>query len=256
MTAQDIRFFQTFSYVLASLVAFTIFIYVLAKVVDGNTQDQWVSADPARLEAIEARTAPVGTVAAAGDGVTVSPTGSTALTFRDPPPAHGDSSHGGDGHGDATEEHHAEDASESHSEGDSPAEAVVAATESVGAPVEEAASGAAEAVESADDGVATALDTAEAAVAQAKEEVTAAVPAIDGSAIYNQGCNACHAAGIAGAPKVGDAAAWTARIAQGNETLYAHAINGWNAMPAKGGFAYLSDDQVKAAVDHMVTESQ
>lgn len=212
MTAQDIRFFQTFSYVLASLVGFTIFIYVLAKVVDGNTQDQWVSADPARLEAIEARTAPVGTVALAGAGVTVAPTASTALTFRDPPAAHD----GEDGHGDAADEHHAEAASEDHS----PVEAVAAVAETVETAVEVAAAD------------------------------------IDGSAIYNQGCNACHMSGVAGAPMVGDAAAWTPRIAQGNDTLYAHAINGWNAMPAKGGFSYLSDDQVKAAVDYMVAESQ
>jgi cytochrome c5 len=66
--------------------------------------------------------------------------------------------------------------------------------------------------------------------------------------------------GIAGAPKVGDAAAWEARIAQGEQTLLDHAINGYQGsagyMPAKGGFAFLSDEDVAAAVAYMVAESQ
>ncbi len=224
MTAQDIRFFQTFTYVLAALVGFTIFIYILAKIVDGNTQDQWISTEPARLSAIEARTAPVGSVAMAGDAVTVTPTASAALTFRDPPAAHGDDSHGEDAAG----EHH-EEMVEEHHEEEAPTQ-VAEATETTAEPAADEAAGT-EAPAVADSG-------------------------IDGAAIYSQGCNACHAAGVAGAPMLGDAAAWTARIAQGNDTLYAHAINGWNAMPAKGGFSYLSDDQVKAAVDYMVAESQ
>lgn len=73
-------------------------------------------------------------------------------------------------------------------------------------------------------------------------------------------CAACHTAGIAGAPKLGDAAAWSTRIAQGVETLYDHAINGFQGnaglMPAKGGNIALSDDSVKAAVDHMLEQSQ
>lgn len=73
-------------------------------------------------------------------------------------------------------------------------------------------------------------------------------------------CAACHAAGIAGAPAVGDAAMWSDRIAQGSETLYEHAINGYQGsagyMPAKGGNIALSDDSVKAAVDYMVEQSQ
>ena len=71
---------------------------------------------------------------------------------------------------------------------------------------------------------------------------------------------ACHGAGIAGAPKTGDAAAWEARIAQGQETLEDHAINGYQGatgyMPAKGGFAFLSDEDVAAAVAYMVEESK
>lgn len=79
---------------------------------------------------------------------------------------------------------------------------------------------------------------------------------IDGAAIYGQVCTACHDTGAAGAPKKGDAGAWAPRLEQGTETLYSHAINGFNAMPAKGGNPSLSDDEVKAAVDHLVAASQ
>ena len=82
----------------------------------------------------------------------------------------------------------------------------------------------------------------------------------DGKATYDASCAACHGSGIAGAPKTGDAAAWKARIAQGNATLYKNAIKGFQGtsgvMPAKGGFVNLSDDEVKAAVDHMVGASK
>lgn len=79
---------------------------------------------------------------------------------------------------------------------------------------------------------------------------------IDGAAIYGQVCTACHDTGAAGAPKKGDADAWAPRLEQGTETLYSHAINGFNAMPAKGGNPSLSDDEVKAAVDHLVAASK
>ncbi len=78
--------------------------------------------------------------------------------------------------------------------------------------------------------------------------------------VYNLACTACHSAGIGGAPKVGDVAGWTARIAQGNDVLYDHAINGYQGeagyMPARGGLASLSDEEVQAAVDYMVEQSQ
>ena len=77
-----------------------------------------------------------------------------------------------------------------------------------------------------------------------------------GDETFQQVCSACHGAGIAGAPKAGDKAAWGPRIAKGKEVLYDHAIHGFTGssgvMPAKGGRADLSDDLVKAAVDHMV----
>jgi cytochrome c5 len=83
----------------------------------------------------------------------------------------------------------------------------------------------------------------------------AALPA-DGTAAYETACAACHGAGIAGAPKVGDKAAWAARVAQGKDTLYKHAIEGLNGktgvMPAKGGRADWPDDLIKQAVDHIL----
>lgn len=77
-----------------------------------------------------------------------------------------------------------------------------------------------------------------------------------GDAVYNTACAACHATGAAGAPKVGDAGAWSARIAQGNATLVKHAIEGLNAMPPKGMCMTCSDDEIKAAVEYMVSESK
>jgi len=78
----------------------------------------------------------------------------------------------------------------------------------------------------------------------------------DGAETYKQACQACHMTGAAGSPKTGDKAAWEARIALGNDALYASALNGKGAMPAKGGRADLSDDAVKAAVDYMVAQSK
>ena len=81
-----------------------------------------------------------------------------------------------------------------------------------------------------------------------------------GPQVYNAACNVRHGNGVGGAPIVGDVDAWTARIAQGNDTLYQHAIEGFAGqagyMPAKGGNMSLSDEEVIAAVDYMVEESQ
>jgi cytochrome c5 len=77
-----------------------------------------------------------------------------------------------------------------------------------------------------------------------------------GKSLFGTTCVACHGTGVAGAPKVGDKAAWSPRIAQGKDTLYKHALGGFTGksgmMPAKGGNAGASDDGVKAAVDYMV----
>ena len=86
-----------------------------------------------------------------------------------------------------------------------------------------------------------------------------AAPIIDVEKIYNGGCVACHGAGVAGAPRVGDRDAWAERIDKGVTTLYANAINGLQGssgvMPAKGGNPALSDDQMKAVVDYMIAQS-
>lgn len=76
----------------------------------------------------------------------------------------------------------------------------------------------------------------------------------DGKAVYNAVCQTCHSAGLLGSPIFGDVGAWGPRIAKGKETLYTHAINGFNAMPAKGG-ADIPDEEVQNAVDYMVAEA-
>lgn len=76
-----------------------------------------------------------------------------------------------------------------------------------------------------------------------------------GEAIYTSTCVACHGAGVAGAPKTGDAGAWGARIAQGYDTIVKHAIEGIRAMPAKGGNPDLDDIEVARAVVFMSNQS-
>lgn len=78
----------------------------------------------------------------------------------------------------------------------------------------------------------------------------------DGKTVYNTVCAGCHGAGVMGAPKMGDKGAWAGRIGQGMATLNSHAINGFKGMPARGGAASLSDDEVKAAVQFMVDGSK
>ena len=102
-------------------------------------------------------------------------------------------------------------------------------------------------------GVATTADAAAPA---------AAAPAADlpGEQVYTQTCALCHGAGVAGAPKFGDKAAWAPRIAQGMDTLYKHAIGGFQGksgvMPAKGGRADYSDKSIDNAVDYMVAAAK
>jgi cytochrome c5 len=96
---------------------------------------------------------------------------------------------------------------------------------------------------------------AAAPVASAPVAGPAVASADTGKKAYDTACFACHGAGIAGAPKFGDKAAWSARIGQGSSVLYEHAIKGFQGkagvMPPKGGSA-LPDADVKAAVDYMV----
>ena len=80
--------------------------------------------------------------------------------------------------------------------------------------------------------------------------------AADGKAVYEKTCTVCHAAGVAGAPKLGDKAAWEPRIAAGKDALVTSVTKGKGAMPPKAGNAQLSDEEIKAAVDFMVGASK
>jgi cytochrome c5 len=78
----------------------------------------------------------------------------------------------------------------------------------------------------------------------------------DGAKIYAGSCSACHATGVAGAPKFGDKSAWTARAQQGLDALTASVIKGKGAMPPKGGAANASDAELRAAVEHMLAAAK
>ncbi len=78
----------------------------------------------------------------------------------------------------------------------------------------------------------------------------------EGKTVYDKTCATCHNAGLAGAPKLGDQAAWQPRIEQGKDALYHSALNGKGIMPPKGGNASLSEEDVRAAVDYMVSQAQ
>jgi cytochrome c len=79
-----------------------------------------------------------------------------------------------------------------------------------------------------------------------------------GEKIYGSHCVACHGTGATGAPKLGDAASWTPRIAQGMEVMIANALNGFRGaagyMPPKGGFGGLTDEEVTVAVAYMAAD--
>ena len=96
-----------------------------------------------------------------------------------------------------------------------------------------------------------------------KPEAVAAAPAgnakpaaADGKKVYDTTCTACHTAGVANAPKPGDKAAWAPRIKQGMDALVQSALKGKGAMPPKGGNASLSDADIRAAVEFMVSQSK
>lgn len=76
-----------------------------------------------------------------------------------------------------------------------------------------------------------------------------------GEQVYNTICAACHTSGVAEAPITGNKEQWRNRISEGIEHLYEQAINGVGIMPAKGGMATLSDEEVKAAVDFIIERS-
>ena len=97
---------------------------------------------------------------------------------------------------------------------------------------------------------------AAAAAPAAAGAAPAAAAAVDGKKVYEGACMACHAAGVANAPKLGDKAAWAPRIKTGTDAMVKSVITGKGAMPAKGGNGALSDAEIKAAVDYMVSASK
>ena len=74
----------------------------------------------------------------------------------------------------------------------------------------------------------------------------------EGQNIYQKSCQACHATGVAGAPKLGDKEAWAPRIAKGNEALLSSVTNGLKAMPPKGTCMTCSEDELREAMEYMV----
>ncbi|WP_034472314.1 MULTISPECIES: c-type cytochrome [Caballeronia] len=127
------------------------------------------------------------------------------------------------------------------------------------------ASGAAAASSAAAPAAASSNENAQAAAAVAAlASVPAAAPAAGaqsadaaqaGKALYEQVCQACHAAGVLGAPKFGDKAAWAPRLKEPMDTVYNYALHGKGAMPPKGG-SNASDADVKAAVDYMANAAK
>jgi cytochrome c5 len=164
----DKKFFDTFMLVLGILVAIALALYVLARNVSANTQEQYVLADPMMQAAVNERIKPVARLAIAGK----------------------DNS----------------------------------------------------------------------ALEPAKTEAAAPMADMEGDQVFSMACVACHGAGVAGAPKYTDKAAWAPRIAKGAETLHEHALKGFQGqagfMPPKGGRVDLSDKSIINAVEYMVAGSK
>ncbi len=94
------------------------------------------------------------------------------------------------------------------------------------------------------------------AVAIAAPAAAGASQPMDGKSVFQNSCNACHGTGLLNAPKFGDRAAWSPRIAKGLPTLEKHALEGFNQMPAKGGNVGLPDQAVRDAVEYMVSQAR
>jgi cytochrome c5 len=129
------------------------------------------------------------------------------------------------------------------------------------APVEKAAAPAAPAApaQPTPAAAAPAQEPKPAQAAAAAPAAPAAAPAAaggKGKQVYDQACVACHGAGVAGAPKFGDKAAWAPRIKTGVDALYTSSLKGKGAMPPKGGQVQIADADIKAAVDYMVAAAK
>lgn len=100
--------------------------------------------------------------------------------------------------------------------------------------------------------------TSEPSIATLQEDESGVVVEVaieGGELIYQQACQMCHEAGVAGSPMIGDAAAWAARMEQGRDKLVSNAIGGIGVMPPKGGQSQLSDEEVASAVDFMIQQT-
>ena len=96
----------------------------------------------------------------------------------------------------------------------------------------------------------------EPAIKASAQKPAATAGAADGKKVYDSTCTACHATGVANAPKLGDKAAWAPRIKQGMDVLVQSATKGKGAMPPKGGNASLSDADLRAAIEYMVSQAK
>ncbi|HHX2503271.1 c-type cytochrome [Neisseria mucosa] len=123
------------------------------------------------------------------------------------------------------------------------------------APADAAASGEAASATAAEGAAPAEAPKADAAKADDKGAAAPAAGGADGKKVYEANCQACHGGAVPGVPHVGKKEDWAPRIKQGKDTLHKHALEGFNAMPAKGGNGSLSDDEVKAAVDYMANQS-
>ena len=123
------------------------------------------------------------------------------------------------------------------------------------APADAAASGEAASALAAEGAAPAEAPKADAAKADDKGAAAPAAGGADGKKVYEATCQACHGGAVPGVPHVGKKEDWAPRIKQGKDTLHKHALEGFNAMPAKGGNGSLSDDEVKAAVDYMANQS-
>ena len=103
---------------------------------------------------------------------------------------------------------------------------------------------------------APAKSQAQAQAQPAAQAKPAAGAAADGKKVFDSTCTACHSTGVAGSPKLGDKSAWAPRLQQGMDTLLQSALKGKGAMPPKGGNAALSDAEVRAAIEFMVSQSK
>jgi cytochrome c5 len=113
-----------------------------------------------------------------------------------------------------------------------------------------------EAAPAAESSASAPAEGAEAAPAAAESGATGDLDLAKGEELYGQVCVACHGTGAAGAPILGDKAAWEARIAQGQDTLVQHAVAGFNTMPPKGGAMNLSDEEIAHIVGYMVQQAE